>query len=135
MHFSKTAQYAIRVMSYLTRYEGVHSAATLHRELELPYKYLTKLLTQLEKSSLVTAARGREGGFSLARSADAITLHDIFNAIGEPLHASQCILGFEACDASNPCALHHQWLEPRVLIDEILLHTTLSDLNERQHKL
>lgn len=135
MHFSKTAQYAIRVMGYLARFEGVHSAALLHRELNLPYKYLTRLLTQLEKASLVVATRGRDGGFSLARSSDAITLGDILSAVEELPDATQCILGFQACDATNPCALHHAWLKPRALIDEMLLHTTLSKLNAGEHKL
>lgn len=129
MHFSKTAEYAIRVLSYLHRYnETSHSVNVLHKELGLPYKYLTKLMTELVKKGLVSASRGREGGLSLAKSADAIRLCDILEAIGESLEPDHCILGFEKCDASNPCALHDQWAPSKAMIEEMLTNTTLASL-------
>lgn len=68
MHFSKTAEYAIRVLSYLHRYNTTsHSVNVLHQELDLPYKYLTKMVTDLVKKGLVNASRGREGGITLAK--------------------------------------------------------------------
>ena len=52
MHFSKTAEYAIRVLSYLYRHhETSHSVNVLHQKLDLPYKYLTKMVTDLVKMS------------------------------------------------------------------------------------
>lgn len=129
MHFSKTTEYAIRVLSYLHRYSSTtHSVNVLHQELDLPYKYLTKMMTQLVKKGLVRASRGREGGLSLAKNADSIRLCDILEAIGEPLEAERCILGFDKCDASNPCALHDQWAPPKAMIEEMLTTTTLASL-------
>lgn len=129
MHFSKTTEYAIRVLSYLHRYSSTtHSVNVLHQELDLPYKYLTKMMTQLVKKGLVSASRGREGGLSLAKSADSIRLCDILEAIGEPLESERCILGFDKCDASNPCALHDQWAPPKAMIEEMLTTTTLASL-------
>jgi Rrf2 family protein len=129
MHFSKTAQYAIRVLSYLYRHnETSHSVNVLHQELDLPYKYLTKMVTDLVKKGLVNASRGREGGISLAKNPDEIRLCDILEAIGEPLEHERCILGFDKCDASNPCALHDQWVKPKEMIETMLTTTTLSSL-------
>lgn len=129
MHFSKTAEYAIRVLSYLHRHnETSHSVNVLHQELDLPYKYLTKLMTELVKKGLVNASRGREGGLSLARDADTIYLCDILEAIGESLEHERCILGFQKCDATNPCALHEQWSKPKEMIETMLTTTTLASL-------
>ncbi len=129
MHFSKTAEYAIRVLSYLHRHnETTHSVNLLHQELDLPYKYLTKLMTQLVKKGLVNASRGREGGVSLARDADKISLCDILEAIGESLEHDRCILGFDRCDGANPCALHDQWARPKEMIETMLTTTTLASL-------
>ena len=137
MHFSKTAEYTIRVLTYLHRHdETSHSVNILHKELDLPYKYLTKLMTELVKKGLVNASRGREGGLSLARNADDIYLCDILEAIGETLEQERCILGFEKCDASNPCALHDQWVKPKELIETMLTTTTLASLlQNRETKL
>lgn len=129
MHFSKTAEYAIRVLSYLHRHgETSHSVNVLHQELDLPYKYLTKLMTELVKKGLVNASRGREGGLSLARDADSICLSDILEAIGESLEHERCILGLGKCDALNPCALHDQWVKPKEMIETMLTTTTLASL-------
>jgi len=129
MHFSKTTQYAVRVLSYLHRHSPQpHSAAFLHTALDLPYKYLTKLLTKLEKKGLLSAIKGRNGGFVFAREADSITLSDILEAVDESLESQQCILGFEMCDAKNPCALHERWLKPKKAIDEMIEQTTLAAL-------
>jgi len=137
MHFSKTTEYAIRVLSYLHRYaETSHSVNVLHKKLNLPYKYLTKMMTELVKKGLVSASRGREGGLTLSKSADSIRLCDILEAIGEPLESEHCILGFEKCDASNPCALHDQWAQPKELIETMLTTTTLASLiNNKETKL
>lgn len=129
MHFSKTTEYAIRVLSYLHRYASKpHSVSFLHKELELPYKYLTKLMTELVKKGLVNASKGRNGGFSLALDAEKIYLCDILESIGESLESNRCILGFEMCDASNPCALHSRWLEPKMMIENMLETTSLASL-------
>ncbi|HEX5711538.1 MAG TPA: Rrf2 family transcriptional regulator [Sulfuricurvum sp.] len=137
MHFSKTAEYAIRVLSYLHRYNTTsHSVNVLHQELDLPYKYLTKMVTDLVKKGLVNASRGREGGITLAKNANDITLCDILQAIGEPLDAQRCILGFETCDASNPCALHDQWSKPKEMIETMLTTITLASLlHDKEAKL
>lgn len=137
MHFSKTTEYAIRVLSYLHCFpQKTHSATFLHQELQLPYKYLTKLLTELEKKELVNASKGRNGGFTLAKNAKEIYLCDILEAIGESLDSQRCILGFEVCDALNPCALHAKWLGPKKSIENMLKNTSLDTLaNNKETKI
>jgi len=84
----------------------------------------------------VNASRGREGGIRLAKDADMICLGDILEAIGEPLEHDRCILGFDKCDASNPCALHDQWVKPKEMIETMLTTTTLSSLiHDKETKL
>lgn len=137
MHFSKTTEYAIRVLSYLERYgDSTHTVNQLHQELGLPYKYLTRVVTYLVKHGLIRSTRGREGGIMLAKKADDIRLCDILDAIGEPIESNRCILGFEKCDVSNPCALHDQWMTPKNIIETMLTTTTLASLlNNKETKL
>lgn len=71
---------------------------------------------------------GVRGGVSLARDADKISLCDILEAIGESLEHDRCILGFDRCDAANPCALHDQWAKPKEMIETMLTTTTLASL-------
>jgi len=129
MHFSKTAEYTIRVLLYLHLHQSqAHSVAFLHKELDLPYKYLTKLMTQLEKRGLLVSKKGRNGGFRLAMDAKEIYLSDILEAIDEPIDENRCILGFEMCDALNPCALHNKWVGPKKKIENMIQTTSLASL-------
>ncbi|MBD3799473.1 Rrf2 family transcriptional regulator [Sulfuricurvum sp.] len=133
MYFSKTTEYAIRVLSYLDRYnDSTHSVNHLHQELGLPYKYLTRVVTDLVKKGLIVSMRGREGGVTLAKKAEDIRLCDILDAMGEPLEPNRCILGFEKCDAANPCALHDQWVAPKNMIETMLTETTLASLSRNK---
>ncbi len=128
MRFSKTSEYAIRVLSYLKlNSEDLHSALSLHKRLNIPYKYLTRILTDLEKKGLVLSLRGRNGGFRLAKKPSDIKLKDILEATGENTDTSRCILGFETCDDSNPCLLHDRWLEAKKDLEKMINETSLED--------
>lgn len=133
MYFSKTTEYAIRVLTYLCRHNlEPYSVAFLHKELKMPYKYLTKLMTKLQKQGFVNATKGCNGGFTLAMDANKIYLQDIVESVEESLESQRCILGFEMCDAQNPCSLHNRWLKPKGAIDEMLETTTLASLVENE---
>lgn len=137
MYFSKTTEYVIRVLTYLCRYPlKPHSVAFLHKELQMPYKYLTKLMTKLQKRGFVNATKGCNGGFTLAMEPQSIYLQDILESVEESLESQRCILGFEMCDAKHPCSLHNRWLKPKGAIDEMLETTSLASLvNDKVNKL
>lgn len=129
MHFSKTSEYSIRVLCYLHRYNNsIHTVKILHKELNLPYKYLTKIMTILVKKGLVSASKGRTGGLKLTKDANKIRLCDILEATDDSFRYKRCILGFEDCDSSNPCALHLVWSNSKESFEDILTHTTLDSL-------
>ena len=58
MTFSKTTAYSIRILTVLAQNKDkVVSVKTLHTQLELPFKYITKLMTSLSKKGFVKAKR------------------------------------------------------------------------------
>jgi len=131
MRFNKTTAYAIRILIYLGDHldSAPHSATILHKDLHLPYKYVTKLMTSLAKHGLVTTTRGRVGGFTLAKSSDEIYLKEIVKAIVQDYPEEHvCILGYKDCTDENPCKLHRLWVRPKKEIEEILETTKLKEL-------
>lgn len=46
-----------------------------------------RVLGLLRNAGLVTSAKGHDGGWRLARAADAITVADVYRAVGETLFA------------------------------------------------
>ena len=127
--FSKTAQYTFRILIFMSQEPNeLFSATRIHEDTEIPYKYLTMLLTKLAKADILKASRGRNGGFLLNKSKDEIFLVDILNAIDEN-NCSNCALGESECDENQPCSLHESYTLPKAALEKMLNTTTLDKLD------
>ncbi len=74
---------AVHAMSVLARFQGkgpVCSALVAHSVHTNPV-VIRRLMTVLEKASLVKSVAGRAGGFELNRDASQITLADVYFAV------------------------------------------------------
>ena len=132
MNFSKTTAYALTVLNLMAGHEGdIFSAMRLHRELNIPWPYLRKLLTGLTKSGLITSRRGRNGGFYLARDTCSIFIADIVDAVEGLDVLSNCIMGLRKCPFDHHCALHDVWGDTRQNILNVLKNTSLAYLINR----
>ena len=137
MQLNNTSQYIIRILSYIAndKSKSLHSAKKLSEILDIPYKFLTKIMTDLVKQKFVISLQGREGGFKLAREASQITVADILDSFNDSIDDQQCILGIGKCDGTNKCGLHDQWVEPKQLIQNMFNNTTLENLNASDIKI
>ena len=127
--FSKTAQYAFRIVIFMSSdADKLFSAAFIHEKIDIPYKYLTMLMTKLAKADLLEVSRGRNGGFTIKRDVTEIYLVDILNAIGEN-NCTNCAFSESECDELNPCALHDVYKIPKTALTEMLTTTTLDKID------
>ncbi len=133
MKLSKTSEYAIRVLVYLAGTpDTLFSVNQLHNDLDLPYKYLGRLMSRLAEAGLVNATQGKQGGFQLARPTSEIFLSEIVD-ITEGLDSfMSCVLGFDECSKDDPCALHRQWESIQAGISAMLTNTSLADLSAQE---
>ena len=104
------------------------SSFALHRDLRIPKKYLQRLLTTLSKAGLITAVRGRNGGFVLAARPSRIPLADIIEAVEGFDRQPQCLFGFSACKLDQPCAMHDRWARHQRAVVRTLTRATLADV-------
>lgn len=137
MRLSNTSQYAIRILSYIanSKEKDLYSAKEVSEVLEIPYKFLTKIMTELVKREFIVSIRGREGGYRLARAASSITVLEILDVFNETNDQEECILGIGKCDGNNKCALHDQWLTPKSEIQEMFESTSLENLEGSSFKI
>ncbi len=130
MILTKTTEYAVRVLTYMASQEqNLFSAKYLHEQLNIPYKYLTKLMTDLAKTGCLTSVRGRDGGFKFTKNLKEITLSRIIEAVEGMESFNACILGFHECSNENPCAMHYVWEKNKAEFIKTLENTTLYDIN------
>jgi len=127
MQLSKSSQYAIRILAYMANQQNseVLSATELSEKLEIPYKYLTKLMTDIVKAGLVISVRGRDGGYSFAKPPSEILIENILEIFHDSIQDQQCVLGIGFCNTKCKCALHDQWMEPKLLMQKMFRESTL----------
>jgi len=65
--------------------------------LDVSAHHLAKVHQRLARAGLVKAVRGPNGGCSLAKPAETITLLDVVVAIDGGLNTDQCLLGRAVC--------------------------------------
>jgi len=133
MQLNNTSQYAIRVVSYIADQKSgsFQSGKELAEVLNIPYKFLTKIMGKLVQAGVIKSVRGREGGYELNKPASEIVIADILDIFNDSLHDERCVLGIGLCDCTNKCALHDQWIEPRDLIRKMFQETTIATLAKK----
>jgi len=129
MFISKTSEYALKILTYMAlNNETQFSAQNLYEELDIPKRYLMRLLTDLSKSGFIKATRGRSGGYVFARSLETIYFSEIIDSVEGILSFEGCVLGNPICPVDKPCALHQIWEKPKQAFLETIKTTTLADL-------
>ncbi len=130
MQLSKSSQYAIRILSYMANHKDckVMTAAELSEQLDIPYKFLTKIMTDIVKAQLVISIRGRDGGYTFAKKPSEILVNDILEIFHDAIQNEQCVLGIGFCNGVTKCALHDQWMEPKMLMQKMFKESTLESI-------
>ena len=130
MRMSAKAEYAVRAMVELaTVGEGeLVKTDELAKAQGIPAQFLVDILSDLRTDRLVRSHRGRDGGYELARPADAISIADVLRCIDGPL-ASVRDMGLGDLPYSGPtAALNDVWRALRASMRSVLEETSLADV-------
>lgn len=134
MRIPMKVDYAVRALLELadTHGSGTRQSADIAQRWNIPAPYLDQLLTALRKAGLVTSIRGPQGGHALARSANNITVLDIFEALEGPISPIECLEDNARCTFSRACAIQELWSELQSNVSTLLGSVTIADLAEKQ---
>ncbi len=129
--FSKTCEYAIKIMVFIQTLEskGEHIGLKLiAQEIDSPQAFTAKILQRLVRARLLKSVRGPHGGFRINQKRVPIYLKDIVVAIDGDGLFTKCVLGFETCSAEEPCAVHHKFDYLRNDLHRTLSETKLDEI-------
>ncbi|MDP7005139.1 MAG: Rrf2 family transcriptional regulator [Phycisphaerales bacterium] len=105
---SRTAEYALRIMIYLTEHKGKSlTAEEIASATLVPPGYSVKVLQQLGRAKLSKGQRGRNGGFILACDPTKVNLLQVVTVIDPLERIKECPLG-RADHQHALCPLHQQ---------------------------
>ncbi len=108
----------------------LYSANDIYDKLQIPFRYLRKLLTILSKSGLIKSVQGKNGGYKISKGLSEISLFDIIRATGDDLINNECFFGFGNCVLEKKCAIHDKWTAGSENINNVLTTTTLDDIKQ-----
>lgn len=125
MKISKKAEYGLRAMLYLARnIEKVASLKEISKAERVPFDFLEKIMSKLEKANLVISKKGSQGGYILAKPAKKITPGDIVMVLEENITKAHC----SGCPMAGGCDSEDVWSEVQESLDNTLNAVSLADL-------
>ncbi len=127
---SQTAEYALRAVLHLAVQPGgvATSATHMASAIDVPERYLSRVLNALAHAGVLRSTRGAHGGFRLARPASVLTLADVvapFDAVGDP---PQCLLREQPCGTGEPCLAHAEWHGVATAVRSFFQRTTVASV-------
>lgn len=131
---SKTAEYALRAVSYLAGQAGKPlSADVLAEKTKVPRRYLTRVLQDLAAQGLVGSRSGPGGGYLLAKPTDDLTILDVINAVSPLERITSCPLGLES--HNSLCPLHAELDRAYAATETAFSSVTIRQLIESTSKI
>ncbi len=131
MMISTKGRYALRVMLDLAEHntgEYIVLMDIANRQ-GISEKYLEGILAVLSKNGLVSALRGRGGGYKLARAPETYTVWSILTVTEGSLAPVACLDGeANICERSAECRTLPMWIKLDRMIHDYFEGITLSDL-------
>jgi Rrf2 family protein len=135
MKISTRGRYALRLMLDLAmappnEYITIKSIAERQ---EISEKYLEQIITSLSRSGFVKSARGAQGGYKLAKPAEAYTVGMILRLIEGSMTPVACMDDSpNQCPRSEKCVTLDIWKQIDEAVNNVIDNITLAGLVKKQ---
>lgn len=132
MKLTTKGRYGLRAVIDLAVYakdEPVSLAAVAERQ-NISISYLEQLIAKLKKAEIVQSTRGAQGGYTLAKAPEEISVGAVLRALEGNLNPVDCVEtnGDAACAASDFCVTKYVWKRISDSINDTVDAIFLSEL-------
>jgi Rrf2 family protein len=124
---SQTAEYALRAIVYLADQEGPRTTAQIAETTKVPAGYLAKVMQSLSRAGLVKSQRGLNGGFTLARDPQELSILTVVNGVDPIQRFPECPLGI-ASHGRRLCPLHYRLDQAAAMVEKAFGETMVAEL-------
>lgn len=130
MKLSTRGRYGIHAMYDLAcNYnEGPQPIKAIAERQKIPEAYLEQLIASLKRDKLVNSVRGAQGGYTLSRSPEEITVGDVLRTLEGGLNLVDCLLEEDTCGKSCACPSRIVWMKIRDGLNAVVDGITLQDM-------
>ena len=131
MKISTRGRYAIRVMLDLAEHDQSEYIPLIDiaKRQGISEKYLEAIVSLLVKAGLLTALRGKRGGYRLTRTPDQYTLKDILQTTEGAFAPVACLEEeINTCERASECKTLKVWTDFQKLVNDYFDSITLQSL-------
>lgn len=123
-------RYAVTAMADIAGQDDLSSVplSQIADRQSLPLAYLEQIFVALRRAGLVESARGRSGGYKLARPASDITVGAVMRAVDEDTHFTRCADKDPRCSRETPCLTHGLWQRLGQVTSSFFASVSLADV-------
>ncbi len=119
MKITREADYALRIIAELAQSGKQLEAKTIAELNDIPYRFTLKILRKIVQAGYLKSYRGVNGGYTLNKPAEEITLKNIIEVIDGPIALNIC-LGGDLCSNKAECRVKNKLAAiQRNLLDEL----------------
>ena len=129
MKVSKKTDYALRALfAIASNKESLVSIRELSESVDVPRRFLENIMLEMNKAGWVQSIPGRYGGYTLAKSANDITLGEVIRHFEGMIAMISCVSvsSYEPCSQEGKCHFRRVFLNIRNLTAQILDKTTIA---------
>ena len=135
MRVTAKGEYATQAVLYLAlQYPGVLTIHDIAQRHHIPLKYLEQILLELKRGGVLESKRGVNGGYTLARAPEAISVGEVLRIVDGAFAESSCIHN-EAmggvCVEGQSCGLKQTWRDVQGAVEKILFATSFEEVRKR----
>lgn len=128
LRISKLSDYALIILTEMNQTE-VFSAKHLSEKTSIPFATTNKILKLLVSAKICHSGRGKNGGFSLLKSLDDISILDVISTIdGKEISLTECSTKHSQCQLKSYCKISSKMNAIDKEIYQVLNNKFLSDL-------
>ncbi|HEX9872888.1 MAG TPA: Rrf2 family transcriptional regulator [Deferrimonas sp.] len=141
MKLSTKSRYGLRALFDMAYHSGnlPVQIKDISRRQAISPRYLEQIFQDLKKGGLLKSKRGPQGGYSLSRKAEEITVREIILAAEGEMAlvdcASESKKDKKSCDFDSHCVTQQVWSEASRRLNDYFDSVTLQDLCEEGKKL
>lgn len=124
---SKKSQYGLRAAVCLAKNyktKKVLSIKTISEKEGVPFDFLEKIISELEKAKLVRGKKGVKGGYILSKPPKRISANDIVSVLEQNKKPVDCTF----CGRKSKCLTKNVWRKLNIELNKTLNSIKLSDL-------
>ncbi len=119
MHITLEADYAVRIVEFLSDAGQRVDAHTIAEKTQVPLRFALKILRKLVTDGLVQSYKGAHGGYIIARDPADITLRQVIESVEGPYMFSRCQQDAYCC-TNHSCRVYKVYTEISQLVREKL---------------